>query len=1233
VAKVKVINRNLDGNLNGSNFENIPSQTLFRFGKFSLTSNFDGRTTIDYSNVLSTFVRGVTLETLNINDVESENIFNKTQNVTLNLDRSDLNTFVRFGSAYEFLRVSIQNIIQLFPGSLFVNSQLSRGGNTTFFDFNYNPIENISTFKIPSQFTVNKFNLAYNFGNDSNPNNIVLKNINKSFLNYVLWSNNNVTDNTHTLLGFTGDTSSRTYLMVSCQGNPFPSITSTTGSLNYHLKPNVRYFDNFRATLKDYEKYLISKRNDNNEFQFTLKEPILKNDGQISYSDRTIVWPTSDSYNIDIDGPSYQRFLDSVLSIGNKYDQIKTDLISRFLTPSSLKAYDFSENKKTEKLLKIYGAEFDEMRKFIDSLTYIHKVTYDKKKNIPDQLIGNMARAFGWDYFQLIKEEELMGMLFDPNEPERNLDTDLTPAEVDIELWRRILINTNYFWKSKGTRDAIKSMFLLIGIPEPFINITEYVYTLDGKIDPREQTLTLDDLPSASLPYDKNGYPVAPIETNNFYFQMSGDTDSGQAYMDVFRSVGFNLQRQVDNKKSWVQTGSTYRYHESNPTYYQIDSKLVLNTKEVDVALDTSRGIEYDVYRYIKDIDYPANSSGFTIPFTFVNLSLNVGSPSQNTFTLPINVDPEGDVEIRFNGILLVGPKLWDGSSVVSGNTNVDYYFTGPRTFKLGNISEDIYAKNNTNQRDIIEASYIYRSSSGMTQISVRYIVVTVTPSLLDVRIPLPETPSGDVQLTINGIAATKGTSQFIADYVVDGDEIVIQNSDLIAYFSTNPWVQVAFINVSGSTDIHSRQEVYRIDSLTGGKVYFNRSANKIVYRLNYKLTSPTNVKILVDGIALEPFTDYRLNPTNQYEIYLPNSIGLGSVITAFYLVGENEAFTPVVNTEFGIGDISELSFLEFIELVERKMVNASNRKVVTDFKGGWYPTMLNVYTTYLKRSYLSDNNPLKSNGYTFNNLYSFLNKYNAFFKRFVDQLLSATIIQRKGGLLIRNTVFTKQKFTYKRGVSFDLGLNYFGSDGATYLKRPLSQDVQWTDDYVQIPDFCKDFDVNDIVVEYPTTTTTTTPFYYDGALLFTQTSLVSNPSEASIVKKNKIELIPELVSGYVANVDFNVDFIIVASGSSIYSYYNVIIKNNGVVVEQRQLTETTENSGNLVFLNSETISIQIGVGDNIEITLENIATAGSSSGVRSITRLSPTVTSVTPNGEIGAIMPTYIDNDVLNVN
>jgi len=1047
VAKVKVVNNNLDQNLNGSNFNNTASETIFSFGSFAVTSNFDGRKYIDYTNSLSSFVRPVTLETIGVSDVQSSIIYQYATNAVLNLDKSDLNTFIRFGSAYEFLRVAVENIITSYPGSLFMNSQSSRGGNITYFDYAYDLITNTSTFKIPTVCTVNTFGLVYNYGNVSLPNNNELKNINISYNKYVIWTSQAPDNNAYNIIEFVGNASGRNYLTLKVEGNPFSMISgSTSSNVDFHIKPNNFIFEEFRALLNEYEKYIVSTRDGIKGFKFTLKDPTLLDNGSIVYTDTTLVWITSDNYNIDVSSPSYQKFLEILLTIGSKYDRIKTDLIARFLTPSSLKAYDLTEEGKMTKLLRIYGREFDQLREFIDSLVYINRVSYNKVNNIPDQLIKNMSNTFGWDYFSLVNEGELVTSFLTIDENERDLNADLLPAEIDIELWRRILMNTNYFWKSKGTRDAIKSMFLLIGIPEPFIDITEYVYTVDGKINPNTVGLSINDFPSNSLPYDTNGYPSAPLETNNFFFQISGDTDSGQAYLDVFRMAGFNLTRTIDNKKSWSQSGATYRADDTMPQYYQEDSKLVINTKEVDVTLDTSRGIEYDVYDYIQK-DFAINSSGYTLPFSYVNISLNYDG-IQNTFTLPYNVDKTlGDFEVRYNGILLNAPKSGTTTGITYQSDYTINYDTNTFTLISGT------AINSGNRRDVIQATFVYSGGThSISGVTVDYVVTRIKADATGTIIPLPSYPRGDVQLTINGIALTKGTSQFNADYIVDPNNtvggtnnLIIQNPEVISYLQTNSSVQIAYVEVVGSNDISARSEVVRVDSINANKIYFNQLANKFVYKLNYKANNAKDVKILIDGIALEPNKDYSLNALNPYEIYLPNGIRYGTIISVYYLVGGNAAFKPVIHDTFGVGDISKLSFLEFIDLIQRKMVNARNRKTISDFKGGWYPALLKIYVEYLKRANLPNGDPLKSNGYTFHNLYSFLSKYNSLFQRFVDQLLPATIILRRSGLLVRNTIFSKQKFMYRRGVNIysesstkidkrgNPIIQYYGNDGALF--------------------------------------------------------------------------------------------------------------------------------------------------------------------------------------------------------
>ena len=1048
MAKVKVVNNNLDDNLNGNNFNNTASQTIFSFGGFSVTSNFEGRKKIDYTNELTSFVRAVTLETLGVSDTQSEILHNKSNNVVLNLDKSSLNTFIRFGSAYEFLRNCIENIIINYPASLFLNSQVSRNNNTTYFDYLYDPISNSSTFKIPINCITNTFGLVYNYGNISVLDNNELRNINLSFNKYIIWTPLNSTGNTSTILGYTGNTSGRNYLMIKASGNPFSMITLTnSAAINFHIKPNNFMFEEFRSLLSPYEKYIVSSRVNNDGFNFIIKDPTLLDDGNVIFSDIILQWTTGDKYNIDISTPSYQKFLEIILTIGSKYDKVKTDLIARFLTPASIKAYDLTDEGKMTKLLRIYGREFDQMREFIDSLVYINKVTYDKINNIPDQLIINLSKTFGWNYFSLVNEEELVNSFLTIDENERDLNTDLMPAEIDIELWRRILINTNYFWKSKGTRESIKAMFLLLGIPEPFVNITEYVYTVDGKINPNNVKLTINDFPSKSLPYDSEGYPVAPLETNDFFFQMSGNTDSGQAYLDVFRMVGFNLTKTVDNKKSWSQSGATYRVDNTTPQYFQEDSRLVINTKEIDAALDTSQGVEYDVYDYLKK-DYIANSTGYTLHNSYVNISLGV-TGSQNTFTLPDSPNKVlGDFEVRFNGILLNAPKTGLTTGITyQADYTIDY---STNTFTLTNGN---FANNNLINRDVIQVTYIYSGDThSLSGVTIEYIVTRVKAIASGTIIPLPSSPSGDVQVTVNGIALTKGTPQFTADYIIDPDndihsnDIIIQNQSLISYLQANPDIQVAYVNIVGSSNILARSEIYRVDSYSGSKLHYNSFTNKYIYTLNYKTKNTHDIKILVDGMGIEPDVDYSLNELNPYEIFLARAISYGSIISVYYLVDENEYYPSIIDEIYGVGDITKLTFLEFINLIQKRLINAKNRKTISDFKGGWYPSLLKIYIEYLERAGLPDNDPLHSNGYNFQNLYQFLNKYNAFFQKFVDQLLSATVIIRKGGLAIRNTIFNKQKFMHRNGVNlFSIGstlidirknamYNYLGDDSSVFF-------------------------------------------------------------------------------------------------------------------------------------------------------------------------------------------------------
>ena len=83
MAKVKVVNTGFNDSIVDTNFTNIPSQTIFSFGDFTVTSNFEGRTEIDYTSILSSFVKPVSISGLSLTETQSEILYGKSQNLVL----------------------------------------------------------------------------------------------------------------------------------------------------------------------------------------------------------------------------------------------------------------------------------------------------------------------------------------------------------------------------------------------------------------------------------------------------------------------------------------------------------------------------------------------------------------------------------------------------------------------------------------------------------------------------------------------------------------------------------------------------------------------------------------------------------------------------------------------------------------------------------------------------------------------------------------------------------------------------------------------------------------------------------------------------------------------------------------------------------------------------------------------------------------------------------------------
>ena len=514
------------------------NSSVFTFGNFVTTTNYQGRTSRMFST--NKFSNYYTLETYNLLPEENKALINDNLNVTLNLDNSDLSNFVYFGSSTEFIRVTLEKIITNWPASLHLTPLRSDGINTivgdTVYNYTYDPVLNQSKFEVDTNFINNKFNINYlkngtiiNTFNEKNK----IRNLAANFSEYAIAINGNEYD----LIGFTGATiAANDIIIIETSGDPFGFNGSVNSNPIYHIKPNFINVEKFFNSLSDYETNLLNRLTIpiyTSKFEFKRQE----DDGTLSLGEEILSWPVSDGYNIDYDTTDYINFVTKLLKITDDKDGIETNLMSRFLTAQAISDFDTlpsyngteeeTAGQKMNRTLKIYGREFDEIKKYIDSISFANVVTYDKKKNTPDQLVKYLARVLGWELTSSILENDLIKSYLNVGARSyAGYSRGLTPAEAEIELWRRLILNSSWIWKSKGTRKTIEFFFKLIGTPDGLIDFDEYVYVAKEPIDMKLFYATLennnldDDLSLYSI--DSDGFPKFLRDTTLMYFQKGG---------------------------------------------------------------------------------------------------------------------------------------------------------------------------------------------------------------------------------------------------------------------------------------------------------------------------------------------------------------------------------------------------------------------------------------------------------------------------------------------------------------------------------------------------------------------------------------------------------------------------------------------------------------------------------------------------------------------------------------
>ena len=530
--------RNFSPDLVGAQITSEGGTPLFTMGNFNITTNMDPKS--DKFFITNPFSNFISLTDLDLTLAQANILLRDNAGVILNLDKTNLKYAAQFGSLSEFVRVSLENIITNWPAALYVDKRAfdanyrSILGNT-YDSYSYDMISDTASFRVDTTFINNKFQLnilkngsildSFNSTND-------LRNVTVNYAAYALLYN----DVEYPVLNFTGATSNTNdYVYFVIKGNPF---TATSSNITYYIKPNKLKEETFYNSLPEFEAYLLN-RQVIPQYTATFKYSVKSDGGALLYLTDSVTWPTTDGYNIDFDTSDYVTYASKLLDMSDNNDLSSSDLMNRVLVSDSISSFDTvpvhlsyldqdTSGQKVTKTLRIYGRNFDELNNFIDGIAFANTVSYNKQDNIPDIYIKNLARVLGWELISSVIENGLLSSYVTTAQSTyEGHAAGLTAVEADIELWRRLVLNSPWLWKSKGARKVIEFLFRFIGTPLGLIKFNEYIYKTDAPLNMElfVDALKLNGLDTTDLsiyPIDSDGYPSPLPNTGSLYFQNYG---------------------------------------------------------------------------------------------------------------------------------------------------------------------------------------------------------------------------------------------------------------------------------------------------------------------------------------------------------------------------------------------------------------------------------------------------------------------------------------------------------------------------------------------------------------------------------------------------------------------------------------------------------------------------------------------------------------------------------------
>lgn len=606
----------------------VPNQTpIYQSGNFIIT--VDNSINLDTDNTLNgEILENITLDNINLPNAESED------KIELNDNVYDLRTFAYYGSCTELIKATISNLINTFPYELYFSDRYvyyqkkDENGDTIYGKYGDDLGLDLKLIINPSQLdlysTIIKGEVNYLLTDLSknyvfvNKNNEEL-NINKDIV-FTYKDGNKCTENGKcigefqvregvTIYVYQGENGSKIYLydakkdLKSCSIRP-TELDSTTSK---HISTK-EYFNKYYNSLDKFSQILINPTT-NPKYSATFNV-ITPTDFGIKTIQKTFIFPRGDGeWNIGGNEEQFQGYLSDFFKISEYYDELYSDNMWRMMTHEAIKNFDWSFNKridedltekhieggeKISKIIRLYGREFDEVKRYIDNIRFANNLNYQDNNTAINEALPSLLEMDGWS----------LKSFGDKYENEY------------VNFQKVLRLNSRQILRHKGTIEGIEMLLSLFGLKsnrmvgEQYCDykITEYIFNSVTPIEDSNQIEKVKTLNSEKDDFDifnddvyqglslieYNGklfpfYSKDKTYDNGLYYQMKGNwIDSSYKPMKIKNK---NELEQIPY--SSLFDGMIIKVETDNGSieYY----KFNMNNKDFE-KLDNYQGQTYDLY-------------------------------------------------------------------------------------------------------------------------------------------------------------------------------------------------------------------------------------------------------------------------------------------------------------------------------------------------------------------------------------------------------------------------------------------------------------------------------------------------------------------------------------------------------------------------------------------------------------------------------------------------------------